>query len=1802
MKCERRAERLPRHSGGHKSNRLTSLKTISARIRGSRTELSELGESVDDLADGFSKYAEELKQLTGFDIMKEGTTNAFKDLYDIFDGLSQVWDKLSDTQQARVSEILGGTRQLQVVSSILGNWKDAAGAYADAMSSAGVATAANDKYMETAAAKIQQLKASFQEFASVLVNSSTISAVVSIVNALMQVVTWLTRLNGLLPATILLYKAYDTVKKSVRITNIANQALATKDLASNAALTTSVAGLTMQEKLLLKAQLERAAASGIVDAKTASQIMETLGLAAAEGVATGATNTLSVSFKGLIAAMGPLGWASLILSIVIPAATALFNTFQEGQRTVEEVRQEFDDLVSSAGQIGSNLQQLQSQASSIIPRFAELAKGVNEFGKNTGLTDDEYAEFISLNNQIAEMFPRINMGLDDNGNYMLALSYTADTLADSLWALVEAERAQADIELSKQLPQMMTDLFGKDGNSWGSISWDYGNQIDELENLISLVEGLINGGSTFLDALFPDGVAKSDLMSKADAEQAFKPIEEIFDLLGVEYEKQILESTNGLYQKVIRITNGLVFDDTKLNLANGLIAGYHRQIDQLKAELGVEVKRANQGFLAWLRSSSNFFTGLPDGLQSIVETMVGNLDISTIVSDAIANGDTRSPEEIVERYIENSIVIPLYTALNTVGADGQKAVQETFDHLFDLRDQLAKGKISEEYFKSAVTEAFNSLFGAVDEGSVDQLKAIFVSTFNAAGIAGEDFDAVLNNIVNEWARVGTASRSGSGALSSAAKNFGEAAKEFKSNFDLLAKAKKEMEDGGGLSVETIQALASANENYIDYLYEENGLIKLNTSAWQEFAASGIVKKIEELRAAIAFLNAELENNPDDIDGINTEIEENQRLLLLYEAILKSITTEVEGTSILPDLSAFNTFVNDVSSALGKVADLQDAVSNGFVISLEKAREFAEVYPEILAGAQITADGQIQLSEETVNAFIASKESEKRAAIDTEIQELTAKRESHEAYLALMEAQLQAAQSKDVATLAASNALVKALIDNGVEEVKAYEVGCAAMAGDTSQLAEIIMQACIDSDHNINQAAYNAAMGVVNNSAAMRGALLGIIDRAHNAALAVSGIASGELRGSTNDHIHGAVYDIDGDGQPDQYDPHPRLNTGGGYTFDGLGFTGYSYEYTPDLANLEDYINRLNIDIEQYRNAINQIDGQIALLRALRERELELFASGNGGGSGSSGGGYNSHDNTGENWFSAEYKLHQHLRNMEMETDEEYFDWLNHAYQEAYEQGIISLEDYMKYQEEVFNGLKELFKDYLNDIEFQIDLLSRSEGNNARIVELYREMIAAIERELEAAYARGLTENDDYIQELLRQLWQYQDAVEQFQEDIEKGAKDSLDKLVQLRVDMIKDEIKREREALQDRLSYLKDFYQKQKDMLREQYDEEKYLSEQQKKRRKIADLQAELERLRYDDSAWAQKRRLELMQELADAQEELNDFEHEHAIQQAQDYLDELYQQQEDEINSEIELLNQREQDSVALYQQALEDIRNGSIELYEEMMAWNLRYGDGIEDTIKNAWEEAYRALQAYLDLYGSAFEGVNLGNYTGYTPSNPGGTPGNGGNSSGSNDTGRVSGESAGNTGGPYVGDTVRIKDSATNYSPRSNGVHMAYFVPGGEFTVYRVEDDEILVGRDGVYTGWVYKHDLVGYRNGTMFARPGFKRVNEVGAETIFTSSNGSTYRLFSGGEKVLNAKASDFLYNFATSGGLNILKVFDKMMSNSVVDGIKSGFGLFDVKMGDIIINGSTNEATVSEIRRAQRDALNDLLREFRVLKR
>ena len=591
----------------------------------------------------------------------------------------------------------------------------------------------------------------------------------------------------------------------------------------------------------------------------------------------------------------------------------------------------------------------------------------------------------------------------------------------------------------------------------------------------------------------------------------------------------------------------------------------------------------------------------------------------------------------------------------------------------------------------------------------------------------------------------------------------------------------------------------------------------------------------------------------------------------------------------------------------------------------------------------------------------------------------------------------------------------------------------------------------------------------------------------------------------------------------------------------------------------------------------------------------------------------------ETWFEKQLSLHQHLVAMNQETQEEYLAWMNTAYKQAYDEGIIELDDYYKYAEEVYTGLQDLFKDYLSDVEHEISMRENYDGEAKKIIELYEGLIENVEKEIAAARSRGLTDEDDYIQELQKKWQDYAGSIKDLKDEITESAKDALDELVDYRIDMLRKDIEDEKDALDKRLDNLKEFYDKQKEMLQDQRDEENYLKDQSEKRGTVADLQAELAMLANDDSAWAQKRKLELQEELATAQEDLDEFEKDHALDLALDALDKAYNDQEAQIQAEMDALEERLNDPEALYNKALEDIRkNSENQLYYQMLMYNRQYGDGNDETVKDLWESAFGSLSDYEKLFGELYKGVGLENETGVEDE-------------GGWDDETISGTNPDNQhptppppaddpadepekpAAPQLTDEIKTKVAAAiwnggygwgNGSTRTDRLTEVF---GADNGIQDLVNNG--VGKSGVsltsdYTYENMRKKFKGYASGTDNATPGWHELFEGDLdEYVFTSSDGNKYRMFSGlGDKVLNAKGTDFLYKFAMSGGEFLSKMFGDLRSGAYIDKIVKPMQAFEIIAGDIIVQGNADSKTVSEIRRAQRDNLDYVLKEFAKLKK
>lgn len=631
---------------------------------------------------------------------------------------------------------------------------------------------------------------------------------------------------------------------------------------------------------------------------------------------------------------------------------------------------------------------------------------------------------------------------------------------------------------------------------------------------------------------------------------------------------------------------------------------------------------------------------------------------------------------------------------------------------------------------------------------------------------------------------------------------------------------------------------------------------------------------------------------------------------------------------------------------------------------------------------------------------------------------------------------------------------------------------------------------------------------------------------------------------------------------------------------------YNNKYADNVKNLQSEISQL----EKYKANVGRIQNV---------GDFDTYYSGGSSKSSksSSSSSSSSSDDPRLKAWNEMLAVKKHQLEMDQITEEQYYAWLEANYKKQLNNQKKYAEEWRKYEEEIYKWKKQKRLDDWNEAvdlkKHELEMGKIDEGE-------YYSWLAA-------NYKKYLNDKTKYAEEWRKN----EEAIHKFEEQQAKDSQDALEDLIDLRIDMLKQEKNNEKDVLKERQDNVKDFYDKQRDLLKEHYDQIDKEEERREKRKKVTDIQAELLELEADDSVEAQKRRLELEESLSDAKKDLNDFERDEELDKAEKMYDDLEEMQTQYYEKQIEAIEDYLDNAYELRQQAIKDLQNGNAQLYQEMIEYNRSYGSTIDADVTAKWEAAYEALNRYNSLLDDDY-GMKLDNMTGY---NKGKYETAAEREARERATQRTSAKDAAQTiaknagksnsssntsqkSGPNRGDKVTIKKSATHFSSQSGNAKMASHVPGGKYTVYQVKGNQVLIGVNGAYTGWVWKSDIQGYATGTPYAKGGIANIDEKGLELILGSPDKGRYKFLNDGDKVFNAKASEFLYKWANQPG-EVLSSMIKSLSAASSVSIASPC---NITVGDVVINGSADEKTVGELRRAHKQIVTDILNEFKKMKK
>lgn len=177
-----------------------ALKVMSLRIRGSKTELEDMGEETDNLADSTSKLRAEIKALSGVDIMKD--ENTYKSTAEIIKELGAVYEKMTDVSQASLLEKLAGKTRASTMAGLLENYKVIDEVIESAKNSNGSALQENEKRLDSIDGKIAQLTNHVQEFWTTLLDSGVVKFALDSLSNILELLTKIVDVGNGIPAIL----------------------------------------------------------------------------------------------------------------------------------------------------------------------------------------------------------------------------------------------------------------------------------------------------------------------------------------------------------------------------------------------------------------------------------------------------------------------------------------------------------------------------------------------------------------------------------------------------------------------------------------------------------------------------------------------------------------------------------------------------------------------------------------------------------------------------------------------------------------------------------------------------------------------------------------------------------------------------------------------------------------------------------------------------------------------------------------------------------------------------------------------------------------------------------------------------------------------------------------------------------------------------------------------------------------------------------------------------------------------------------------------------------------------------------------------------------------------------------------------------------------------------------------------------------------------------------------------------------------------------------------------------------------
>ena len=605
-------------------------------------------------------------------------------------------------------------------------------------------------------------------------------------------------------------------------------------------------------------------------------------------------NNMSLSAKAGKVALQALAMAGNMIAmwaiskgieLVVKGIDKLVHSAEYAKKAYKEAANNAKSFSQAIKDIQKSTVTMESDINSIIDRYAQLSQGIDSFtNENKSLPTGEYEEFLDLNEQLAGLFPSLTRNYDDNGNAILGLSGSIDSVTESIRSLVEQEKELSKAKIRENIEQYFDGTDEADG-AWKALegrkkALEEANK--ELEYLTSIYSNLNS----------PD---KNVNIGRFHKNWVYNEKHKYLEYIKNNFGKDIADAVESeLYIYLGKGLTGqfadLTVDFSKLELTETQKEQIAMSYDTFYSELLAKQKTAMSEFdsqnsefsnnaMLWLEDLS-FYKGSDKYVQLAIQNFVRNIDWSIY--------DFKELDyDGVKRILQDSILTPFQVACED--PDTRKKLEESLKSLVSLGD-VSKLNANEAVDK---INAYIDAIAEILEKDPLELKVMFGfeqpedikkkfenslrqitddEGYAARFMYNREYDELLDftkdftveqqelwleatrgaenaaQAIEMWkAKLAEAdsidisfsdifSLKDGNILTSLGK-ISESIDTIQNAYKTLSDAIDEYNEEGTFSIDTLQSVIALGDDWLDYLADENGALKLDKESLEQLTQS-----------------------------------------------------------------------------------------------------------------------------------------------------------------------------------------------------------------------------------------------------------------------------------------------------------------------------------------------------------------------------------------------------------------------------------------------------------------------------------------------------------------------------------------------------------------------------------------------------------------------------------------------------------------------------------------------------------------------------------------------------------------------------------------------------------------------------------------------------------------------------------------------------------------------------------------------------------------------------------------------------